>query len=42
MVELFKKYPWVEEMVLTMGEEVRARASGERSERNRERASERA
>ena len=31
MVELFEKYPWVEEMVLTMGEEVRA--SGERLER---------
>jgi hypothetical protein len=38
MVELFKKYPWVEEMVLTMGEEVRARASGERSERRAKRA----
>ena len=31
MVELFEKYPWVEEMVETMGEEVRA--SGERLER---------
>ena len=30
MVELFEKYPWVEEMVETMGEEVRA--SGERLE----------
>jgi hypothetical protein len=28
MEELFEKYPWVEEMVETMGEEVRA--SGER------------
>jgi hypothetical protein len=31
MEELFEKYPWMEEMVLTMGEEVRA--SGERLER---------
>jgi hypothetical protein len=33
MVELFEKYPWVEETVETMGEEVRA--SGERLERMR-------
>jgi hypothetical protein len=34
MKKLFKKYPWVEEMVTTMSEEVRA-ASGERQLRER-------